>query len=56
MLIDRLKAIVLRFTAFAPVLVLVVAVTLPVFPAAAIETPARQAILMDMGTGAVLFE
>jgi D-alanyl-D-alanine carboxypeptidase (penicillin-binding protein 5/6) len=56
MLIDRLKAIVLRFTAFAPVLVLVVAVTLPVFPAAAIETPARQAILLDMGTGAVLFE
>ena len=56
MLIDRLKAIVLRFTAFAPALVLVVAVTLPVFPAAAIETPARQAILLDMGTGAVLFE
>jgi D-alanyl-D-alanine carboxypeptidase (penicillin-binding protein 5/6) len=28
----------------------------PVFPAAAFETPARQALLMDMGTGAVLFE
>jgi serine-type D-Ala-D-Ala carboxypeptidase (penicillin-binding protein 5/6) len=56
MLIDRLKALVLRLAAFAPVLVLAVAVTLPMFPAAAIETPARQAILLDMGTGGVLFE
>jgi len=56
MLIDRMKALVFRLAAFAPVIVLGVAVTLPVFPAAAIETPARQAILVDMGTGGVLFE
>ncbi len=54
--IDRLKAVVLRFSTFAPLLTLVVAVSLPMFPASAIETPARQALLMDMGTGSVLFE
>jgi D-alanyl-D-alanine carboxypeptidase (penicillin-binding protein 5/6) len=56
MLIDRLKALVLRASAFSLIVVLVVAVTLPVFPAFAIETPARQVLLMDMGTGSVLFE
>jgi D-alanyl-D-alanine carboxypeptidase (penicillin-binding protein 5/6) len=56
MLIDRLNALVFRALTFAPVLVLVAAVLAPVFPAAAFETPARQALLMDMGTGAVLFE
>jgi D-alanyl-D-alanine carboxypeptidase (penicillin-binding protein 5/6) len=56
MLIDRLNALVVRALTFAPVLVLVAAVLAPVFPAAAFETPARQALLMDMGTGAVLFE
>jgi D-alanyl-D-alanine carboxypeptidase (penicillin-binding protein 5/6) len=58
MLIDRLKAVVLRASAFAPflILILAVAVSSPVFPASAFETPARQALLMEMGTGAVLFE
>jgi D-alanyl-D-alanine carboxypeptidase (penicillin-binding protein 5/6) len=56
MLIDRLKALVLRASAFAPFLILAAALSLPVFPASAFETPARQALLMDMGTGSVLFE
>ena len=56
MQIDRMKLSVVPPSAFGLLLVLAALVLLPVLPASAIETPARQALLMDMNTGAVLFE
>jgi serine-type D-Ala-D-Ala carboxypeptidase (penicillin-binding protein 5/6) len=55
MLIDPLKAPAVRASAFATFFVFVVAVATPVFTASAFETSARQVLLMDAGTGSVLF-